>query len=471
MLLAKAYIFCKAIFYKVMKTKIFFTFFCLFAAITVFAQLPADDNAWIEKAKRVAEKEKLTPKNTAQNAPQKPKSTAGEYTSAAPKSTLSLVRPSEELVANAAVNNPQPKQQAGNSTDTKQTKQGNAAPAQGASQNKPKQDAAAPSKAAPKPAAPKSNIKWNESSSGNFNIKIEPRKTGITTPNLAMKFETIHQILRKNISWMMGGKTDVYVYQSRGSFLHNEPVTSNWAGAFFSPSDNRIVMYDEPNNIDRMIQQFSHELPHLFVENFFNPPSRPQRLEPPVWLNEGLAVNMEDISIDSKGGVWASDLVVINILSAGDKLAVAGMRKSGEKPTIQDKNILSSKVVFFKPFSEFIRNNSYDIAAQRGDVENWYFQAYAMVRFLFRPYNAAYPEKRMQFEQFTKLISSFETKRDDSGNIVKDEQGRTVMQRVSCEAALRQAYGFRDIKDFETKFWTWLKGLQKTEREKIRRSM
>ena len=45
------------------------------------------------------------------------------------------------------------------------------------------------------------------------------------------------------------------------------------------------------------------------------------------------------------------------------------------------------------------------------------------------------------------------------------------MQRVSCEAALKKAYGFRDIKEFETKFWTWLKDLQKNEREKIIRAM
>ncbi len=454
-----------------MKVKIFFAFLFLFPA-ALWAQLPSDDSSWIEKAKHVAEKEKLAPQNS------QPSQPPPSYTPTDAKaSTLSLVRPSKDL------NNNMPKasleeedsdaapEQAAKKTvaDGKQNGQKSAEPKLSAPAAQT--NGSAKTNTAPKQAAPKSNIKWNESSSGNFNIRIEPRKTGITTPNLAMKFETIHQILRKNISWMMGGKTDVYVYQSRGSFLHNEPVTSNWAGAFFSPDENRIVMYDEPNNINRMIQQFSHELTHLFVENFFNPSTRPQKLEPPIWLNEGLAVNMEDISIDAKGGVWASDLVVINIFSAGDRVAAAGMRKSGEKPVIKDKNILSSKVVFFKSFSEFIRNNSYDIAAQRGDVENWYFQAYAMVRFLFKPYNASYPEKRMQFEQFTKLISSFEEKRDSGGNIVKDEQGRTVMQRVSCEAALKKAYGFRDIKDFEIKFWAWLKGLQKTEREKIKSGM
>lgn len=460
-----------------MKVKIFFTCLLVFAAVSLRAQLPSDDTAWIEKAKKVAEKEKVAPQNSVNNSRQNTQRLPppSEYAPTNAKaSTLSLVRPSKDLNNNMAKAAFEQDEQTGAAAP----KQPAPSAQKSSAANQPKQEAQSqkthpqkPAPAAPKQAAPGSSIKWNQSASGNFNIRIEPRKTGITTPNLAMKFETIHQILRKNISWMMGGKTDVYVYQSRGSFLHNEPVTSTWAGAFFSPDENRIVMYDEPNNINRMIQQFSHELTHLFVENFFNPSTRPQKLEPPIWLNEGLAVNMEDISIDAKGGVWASDLIVINIFSAGDRVVAAGMRKSGEKPVIKDKNILSSKVVFFKPFSDFIRNNSYDIAAQRGDVDNWYFQAYAMVRFLFKPYNASYPEKRMQFEQFTKLISSFEEKRDASGNIVKDEQGRNIMQRVSCEAALKKAYGFRDIKEFETKFWTWLKDLQKNEREKIIRAM
>ena len=110
---------------------------------------------------------------------------------------------------------------------------------------------------------PGRGIKWIDSSTRNFNLKVEPQTSGIMTPNLGMKFETVHQVLSKNISWMMSGKSKVYVYQNRQSFLRNEPVASSWSGAFFSPTEDRIVMYDEPKNTSKMLSQFTHELTHL----------------------------------------------------------------------------------------------------------------------------------------------------------------------------------------------------------------
>lgn len=318
-----------------------------------------------------------------------------------------------------------------------------------------------------------SHIKWIDSSTRNFIIKVEPHTSNVMTPNLGMKFETVYQVLSKNISWMLSGKANVYVYQNRQSFLHNEPVASSWSGAFFSPEDNRIVMYDEPNNTDSMMSQFSHELTHLFVENFFNPPGEKFTLEPPIWLNEGLAVNIEDISADFKGGVWANDLIVINILSAAEKKALLSRLKNKQKFSASEKkavlsNIVTGKTVSFVKFSDFIKNESYDRAEKKGDVENWYFQAYAMVRFLFRQKNTAYADKKMQFEQFTKLLKTFEDKKDANGNIIRDKNGKPVKKRISTEYALRKAYGFKDMKDFEDRFWKWLHEMQTQERQKIK---
>lgn len=320
---------------------------------------------------------------------------------------------------------------------------------------------------------PGHNVKWIDSSTRNFSIKVEPQTSGIMTPNLGMKFETVHQVLSKNISWMMSGKAKVYVYQNRQSFLRNEPVASSWSGAFFSPDEGRIVMYDEPNNTSKMIEQFTHELTHLFVEEFYNPPSESYKLEPPIWLNEGLAVNMEDIATSTKGGVWANDLVVINIISQAEKLKLLSRLKNKQGFTAAEKraaaqNMVSMKTVSFVKFADFIKSNSYDIAEQKGDIENWYFQAYAMVRFLFRTKNSTYPDKRMQFEQFTKLLRTFEDKKDANGKVVHDANGRIVKKRMSTEAALRKAYGFRNINDFETKFWKWLIQMQTQERQKLK---
>ncbi len=320
----------------------------------------------------------------------------------------------------------------------------------------------------PEPAPEKhrrDGIKWRPVKSGNFNIKVQPRKDGITTPNLAMRFETIHQILRKNISWMMGGKTGVLVYADKNNFLRYEDLDGDWAGAFFSPTDNRIVMYDEPDNAKRMIELFSHELTHLFVDNFFNPPSRKFNVEPPVWMNEGLAVNMEDIASNPKGGVWANDLAFMTVLSQGDKQRMVSEQRAsariGETP---QKISVPRNTVFFIKFSDFIKDDSYDKAVQDNNVENWYLQAYAMVRFLFRPYNASYPEKRIQFEHFTKMLSTFNTEKSKDGKPLRNSEGKILVKRMSSEEALRKAYGFKNVTDFEVKFWAWMRDMQRRAR-------
>ena len=434
---------------------------CAFFALPVFAESENLEGSFLEKARKVQSGGGGERKTQALPQPIEEKDTYSIKSS-----TLSLIRTGKEQPAAVY-----------NETDCEES-DCEAPKTQSAAVNTDKPNAAASVKKPqfkkePAPAPePGRNVKWIDSSSRNFVIKVEPQTSGVMTPNLGMKFETVHQSLGKNIPWMMSGKAKVYVYQNRQSFLKNEPVASSWSGAFFSPSEDRIVMYDEPKNTSKMIEQFTHELTHLFVEEFFNPPSEGYKLEPPVWLNEGLAVNMEDIASNSKGGVWASDLVVINILSDSEKKKLLSRLRSGQGLSAQEKraaaaNMVSAKTVAFTKFSDFIKNSSYDIAEQKGDVENWYFQAYAMVRFLFRTKNSAYPDKRMQFEQFTKMLKTFEDKKDAKGNVVRDASGRIVKKRISTEAALRKAYGFRDINDFENKFWKWLIPMQRQERQKI----
>lgn len=434
---------------------------CVSLSLPVFAEDEAAGKSFLEKARKVQAGESVERKT--QSLPQ----TIEEKDAYSIKSsTLSLIRTGKD----------RPVAVYDDITGEEAEQESSAAEPAQANTDKPSAASSVKKPQFKKEAAPASepgrNVKWIDSSTRNFVIKVEPQTSGVMTPNLGMKFETIHQSLGKNIPWMMSGKAKVYVYQNRQSFLKNEPVASSWSGAFFSPSEDRIVMYDDPKDTSRMIEQFTHELTHLFVEEFFNPPSESYKLEPPVWLNEGLAVNMEDIASNTKGGVWASDLVVINILSENEKKNLLARLRSGQGLSAQEKraaaaNMVSAKTVAFTKFSDFIKNSSYDVAEQKGDVENWYFQAYAMVRFLFRTKNSAYPDKRMQFEQFTKLLKTFEDKRDANGNIMRDSAGRVIKKRISTEAALRKAYGFRDINDFENKFWKWLVSMQTQERQKI----
>ncbi|MBR4508964.1 MAG: hypothetical protein IKP23_05825 [Elusimicrobiaceae bacterium] len=299
-------------------------------------------------------------------------------------------------------------------------------------------------------------VDWIALSNGKLNVKMQRRTNGISTPNLSMKFNNVYQSLFRNIPWLMGGRARVYVYQNRKNFLDHEPVASDWSGAFFSPENNRIVMYDEPDNNKKMLSQFQHELTHLFLENYYSPKGS-NKPEPPVWLNEGLAVNMEDITNNASGGVWAHDLVVMNFIPAP---------KSPAADLKAPRPITNVDVQFIK-FTDFIKNDSYDNAVAAGKVQDWYMQAYAMVRFLFKPYNNQYPEKRIQFEQFTKLLNTYQNKRNEKGRLLKDEQGRQIKARLSVAAALKKAYGYNNIDDFELKFWQWLYQYQTNQRAKL----
>ncbi len=319
------------------------------------------------------------------------------------------------------------------------------------------------------------DIKWLSSKFGDFTIKIEPHTHAIMTPNLAMHFTAVFQLLRQNIPWMISGKSNIEVYQDKNSFLsHNKGIAEDWSGAYFDPDRNIIVMYDEPKRVKRMMKKFTHELTHLFVENTFNPPSsKAPKKEPPVWLNEGLAVNMEDLALTTKGGVWNNDLIMINIFSGGEHETLKERKKSGGL-TVKEKEALkkfavTDKIVFFKNFVDFVEPNSYDKALAEGKVDDWYLQAYAMVRFLFNPENSTTPTKYLQFKQFTESLTKYTPKKDSNGRYVTTENGQKIMVRPSIEEALRTSYRYKDILDFEADFWHWLTRFQFEARKKIKK--
>lgn len=408
-------------------------FFCFLAVLITtlsFAQNIKEQTNLVNKIEKVQNEEKTIIKQATESKEE-------DYT-ATHKDSSGLVLPLKQNQPIIKEQNPkvEPKNTDSSATETKQ---------------EPKEEA----KINKQDKAPKS-VDWINLSKGKLNVKMQRRKQGIPTPNLSMKFNNVYQSLFRNIPWLMGGSANVYVYQNRQNFLEHESVASDWSGAFFSPENNRIVMYDEPDNVDKMLSQFEHELTHLFVENYFCPPGS-NKPEPPIWLNEGLAVNMEDITNKASGGVWARDLIVVNLLPSS---------KTPIKDLREPRPITNVTIRFLK-FSDFVQKDSYDRAVANGKVEDWYMQAYAMVRFLFKPYNNQYPEKRIQFEQFTKLLNTYQYKKNAKGQIVKDKDGRKIKIRTPLQEALKQAYGYNNIDEFELKFWQWLYQYQTDQRAKL----
>lgn len=323
-----------------------------------------------------------------------------------------------------------------------------------AAQNKPKTVPAPNKKFNPNAFRP--GVTWQESNSTHFTIYTQKRSSGISSSNMSMTFESAYQTLRRFIPWMMSGKVRVFVYQDHQSYLRHEPNAKAWTRALAYPTRGEIVVYDEPGKNQELKEVFTHELTHIFTQQFFDR-HKTGRIMTPTWLDEGLAVLMEDQAYNGmKGGPWNNDFKTVNFQrDPSEKVATFGSSSMfGSARTFTSKR--PGKPVYLVPFAEFMEEGSLSAAEGRGKTQDWYFQAYLMVRFLLNPAGGSSPSNRMQFEQFTRLLSQGEPVRNAStGFLVKDSRGKTVYQPYSVDKALGRAYRYSTIANFEDNFWRW----------------
>ena len=299
-------------------------------------------------------------------------------------------------------------------------------------------------------------VEWQPSNTTHFTIYTQKRDSGISSSNMGMIFESAYTTLRRNIPWMMSGRVRVFVYQDHQSYLRYEPNAKAWTRAMAYPTRGEIVVYDEPGKTQELKEVFTHELTHIFTQQFFDS-HKTGRIMTPTWLDEGLAVLLEDQAYNGlKGGPWNNDFKTLNfqrdpsteVASFGSSSMFGSAKKlTAKKP---------GKPLYLVPFAEFMEEGSLNAAEGRGKTQDWYFQAYLMVRFLLNPAGGASPSNRMQFEQFTRLLSEGEAVRNPStGFLVKDSRGKTVYQPYSVEKALGRAYRYNSIANFEDNFWRW----------------
>jgi len=327
-----------------------------------------------------------------------------------------------------------------------------------AAQNKPSQVPVANKKFDPNAFRP--NVTWIPSKSTHFDIYTQKRSSGISSSNMSMTFESAYQTLRRFIPWMMSARVRVFVYQDHTSYLKYEPNARAWSRAVAYPTRGEIVVYDEPGKTQELKEVFTHELTHIFTQNFFDS-HKTGRIMTPLWLDEGLAVLMEDQAYNgSRGGPWANDFRTLNFqrprsqnVAQFRSNSMFGRATKFQPPT---NNKHRGKPQFFIPFEQFMQEDSLQAAEGRKKAQDWYFQAYTMVRFLLNPAGGASPSNRMQFEQFTRLLAQGEPLRNPStGFLVKDSRGQIVYEPYSIEDALGRAYRYGTIENFEDNFWRW----------------
>ncbi len=319
------------------------------------------------------------------------------------------------------------------------------------------------------PSAFRPGVQWLPSKSTHFDIYTQKPEGTIGSANMALTFESAYDTLRRFIPWMMSGKVRAFVYQDHNSYLRYEPEAKAWTRAIAYPTRGEIVVYDEPGHTQELKEVFAHELTHIFTQQFFDK-HKTGRIMTPTWIDEGLAVLVEDQMFAGKrGGPWDHDYHTLRF-ERDPKTMVAtfgsnsmfgrGYQPKPFVPVSQrggPKGPRRGKPVRLMAFEDFMQEGSLEAAEGQNKLQNWYLQAYLMVRFLLNPSGGSSPSNRMQFEQFTRLIAEGEAVRNPStGFLVKDSRGKQVYEPYSVEKALAKAYRYNNIASFEDAFWKWL---------------
>lgn len=316
------------------------------------------------------------------------------------------------------------------------------------------------------PNAYRPGVEWAFSKSSHFDIYTQKSNSGaIGSANMAMIFESAYQTLRRFIPWMMVNRVRVFVYQDHNAYLKYEPEAKAWTRALAYPTRGEIVVYDEPNEQQALKEVFTHELTHIFTQQFFDK-HKTGRIMTPTWLDEGLAVLVEDQAYaGSKGGPWNHDYQTLNLQrdpsqempTFGSKSMFGFGNSFGSNKSGRSGFTRNGPPVHLMPFEEFMKEGSLDAAEGQNKMQKWYLQAYLMVRFLLNPGGGNTPSNRMQFEQFTRLLAEGEPMRNPStGFLVRDSKGKTVYQPYSTEKALGRSYRYNSASNFEDNFWRWL---------------
>ncbi len=135
-------------------------------------------------------------------------------------------------------------------------------------------------------AAPESA--WSVDQTAHFSVHHENPGGSPADDNLVERiYAGLHPALSTLVPWMTDKKVDVYLYETRESFLKGRFSPPPWSGGLMSDADGEkaLAVYAP---LDEVVA--AHELTHLYFHSYFDEKS----VSPPAWLDEGLAVTMQD---------------------------------------------------------------------------------------------------------------------------------------------------------------------------------
>jgi len=236
------------------------------------------------------------------------------------------------------------------------------------------------------PAAGPARAAWHTKSSPHFEVYHE----GIWSPGaISLELERMYSSMCLDMAmfapWMVREKTRIYIYSGQESYLAGEFSPPKWSKGLAYLARKTVVVYDT-GDMAALKAVIAHELSHLYFESYFAEKLR----YPPQWLNEGLAVLMEDKAYSS-GGPWAAAL-----------------------PYMTKERLVE--------FDRFFGVKIGDLPGDR-QIGDWYLQSYGIVAYLLRS------RQRLQFKNFCGLIRDGEATGEALWKIYREKSPLELQRR------------------------------------------
>ncbi|MFA6433892.1 MAG: hypothetical protein WCW52_04285 [Elusimicrobiales bacterium] len=215
--------------------------------------------------------------------------------------------------------------------------------------------------AASEPPAVHADAAWHLKRSPHFEIYYE---ADWAPDSISLELERLYGKLRLNISmfapWMLKEKTKVYIYKDQDSYLRGDFNPPAWSKGLAYFALRTVVIFD-PGDMVKLRATAAHELSHLYFESYYGEHFK----YPPQWLNEGLAVLVEDMSYSGEGP-WSQALKYF------PKEAAA-------------------------PLKDFFKLGVGQLSSDE-QIGYWYLEAFGVVSYLFTP------RTRLQFRNFCAFL-------------------------------------------------------------------
>jgi hypothetical protein len=247
-------------------------------------------------------------------------------------------------------------------------------------------------------AAPSAERGWEWRETMTPHFRVLHQATWLP-PGMTIGLEHINFRLRMDLGMFsnLSGKdrANIYLYKDMKSYVGGEFAPPPWSNGV-AIYDKNAVAIPAMKETSQMLRVLAHENTHLIFVKYFREGHR----DPPSWVNEGLAMLEEaDSPQKPETSQWYQNMVET------------------------DPNRWIHMDQFFQ------LNPTKDLHDDKNLVALFYVQAYSITHFLVRKHS------HLQFKSFCDKL----------------RDGKSV------EDALRLAYQYRSVQDFEKRWRLWLK--------------